>query len=117
MNHDKPIATSHRPTARLTPRTFVRAAGFSSLLIFGVCAIAFLIMTVVLRDSSAPFMIVVLFPIMTVAIWLIAAVLGTVLLFARCLWVNRKDPVLRAHRAPGKGPGVWDEWLDGPSRA
>ena len=114
MKHAKPVAGSNHGADSLTSRTFVRAACFANLLILAVAAIEFLAMAVVFRDATPLLIVLVLLPLMTLAIWVTAAVLGTVLLLPRWLWSMGHDLVLRTGCPIGGPERLWDEWLDWP---
>jgi hypothetical protein len=53
--------------------------------------------------------------ILTPVIWVIAAVLGAVVLLPRWLWTNGRELVRRPGLAKVAHSSVWDDWLDGPS--
>jgi hypothetical protein len=74
-------------------------------------------MAVAFRDGAALVVGLVLISLMTVAIWMIAGVLGTVLLVPRWLWARCQDVFVRMPCSNGERSGVWDDWLDVPSRA
>ena len=116
MKYAKAVADSYCRAGSMSAITFVRAARFVSLLLVATLTIEFLVMAVVSRALTAVSVGFVLIPALILATWIIAAVLGTVLLLARWLWAKTQDQVLRAWRRTGARSGVWDEWLDGSSR-
>jgi hypothetical protein len=117
MKTSKSTANSGQRTRRLSARVFVRAARFATLLVVVVCSLEFLAMSAVLRDVTALWIGGVLIALMAVAIWITAAVLGTVLLIPVWLWEKRHYAVFRTRRSIGARSGVWDDWLDWPCRA
>jgi hypothetical protein len=92
----------------------VRAAGFTNLLIAALCLIEFCILAVVFRSGTTLVVGFTLLLLMSLAIWLTAAVLGGVVLVPRWLWSSVRRRVQPARSSPGDGSGVWDEWLDSP---
>jgi hypothetical protein len=100
----------------LTPRTFVRAARFTSLLILPFVVIEFCVMAAVFDDGKTLFVGLTLLSFMTLAIWATAAVLGVVTLFPRWLWGSVRRQIRRSRSSPRGSWGVWDVWLDGPTR-
>ena len=117
MKYSKSAAGSYHTAGSMSAITFVRAARLVTLLLVATLTIEFLVMAVVSSADAAVSVGFVLIPSLILATWIIAAVLGTVLLLARWLWAKTQDQVLRAWRWTGARPGVWDEWLDGSSRA
>jgi hypothetical protein len=115
MKYAKNAAYSQERAGSLTARTFVRAACFSALLIGGVVSSYFLSMAVAFRDGFALVVGLDLISLMTLAIWMIAGVLGTLLLVPRWLWTNRRNRVPHTRFAKAAHSSVWDDWLDGPS--
>jgi hypothetical protein len=103
-----------RPT--LTPRTFVRAAGFTNLLIGVVSVIEFGVLAAVFRDGISIRVGLTLMVLMSLAIWITAAVLGGVVLLPGWLWASGRRLIRRTRPSPSGWSGVWDEWLDGPIR-
>ena len=116
MKYAKAVADSYRRAGSMSAITFVRAARFVTLLLVATLTIEFLVLAVVFSADTAVPIGFVLIPSLILATWIIAAVLGTVLLLSRWLWAKTQDQVLRAWRWTGAGSGVWDEWLDGSSR-
>ena len=114
MKCTTPVASSCQWAGSLTPRTFGRAAWFATRLVVIACTIEFLAMAVVFRDSTALAVGLVLIPLMTLAIWMTAAVLGTVLLLPKWIWSRGHELALRLPRTVGCRSGLWDDWLDGP---
>jgi hypothetical protein len=100
----------------LTPRTFVRAARLSSLLIIPLVMIEFSVMAAVFRDGNALLVGLTLLLFLTLAIWTTAAVLGGVTLLPRWLWMAGRRRLRRTRPSPREGSGVWDDWLDSPIR-
>ena len=116
MKYAKAVADSYRLAGSMSAITFVRAARFVTLLLVATLTIEFLVMAVVSSADAAVSVGFVLIPSLILATWIIAAVLGTVLLLSRWLWAKTQDQVLRPWRWTGARSGVWDEWLDGSSR-
>jgi hypothetical protein len=113
MKYAKNAAYSQQRADRLTARTFVRAAWFSTLLVGGVVSSYLLLIAVYFRDDLALAFGLVVIPLMTLAIWMIAGVLGTLLLVPRWLWTNRRNRFSQAGFAKAAHSSVWDNWLDG----
>jgi hypothetical protein len=67
------------------------------------------------RDGFELVMGLVITSVMTLAIWMIAGVLGTLLLFPRWLWTNWRNLMPQTGFAKAAQPSIWDGWLDGPS--
>jgi hypothetical protein len=101
----------------LNSRTFVRAACLATLIVGGSGSITFLAMAIMLDQGTALAVGLFLVPLMVAAIWMIAAVLGTALLLPKWLWDKRHHRETRARYRTAGGSGLWDGWLDGPSRA
>jgi hypothetical protein len=95
----------------------VRAASFATGLIVVVCTLEFLAMALALRDGKPLLVALVMVPLMVLAIWMIAAVMATVSLLAKWLWVRWRYSVHQPPRWTTAGSGVWDLWLDGPALA
>jgi hypothetical protein len=91
----------------------LRAARFATLLIVAGCSIEFLAMSAVLRDANTIWLGSALIALMTLVIWITAAVLGAMLLLPLWLWEKLHHPRLRTPRCIGARSGVWDDWLDG----
>jgi hypothetical protein len=115
MKYAKFAGDSYHRVGSMSAATFVRAARFVTLLLVAILTIESLIMGVVLPAPAAVVVFLVLIPSVVLATWMIAAVLGTVLLLARWLWAKTQDQVVRARRLTGEHSVVWDEWLDGSS--
>jgi hypothetical protein len=114
MKHTKSVANSRHWTGGLTARTFVRAACLSTILVGVGCSSAFLASALTFRDGTVLKVGLVLIPGLTVAIWVIAAVLGMALLLPTLLWAKIQKSVPRTDRWTCARSGVWDDWLDGP---
>jgi hypothetical protein len=117
MKYAKVAADSQQRASSLTALTFVRAARFVTLVVGAVVSIEFLAMSVILCNSNPLLCGLVLLPALILATWIIAAVLGTVFLFPRWLWAKSHDLALRILCSTGERSAVWDDLLDGPSRA
>jgi hypothetical protein len=117
MKYAKDAALPQEKAGNLTARTFVRAAYFSTLLVGGVVSSSFLSIAFAFRDVAGLVVGLVLVLLMTLAIWMIAGVLGTVLLVPRWLWAKSREVVVRMPCSNGERSGVWDDWLDMPGRA
>jgi hypothetical protein len=115
MKYAKNAAYSQERAGSLTARTFVRAACFSTLLVGGVVSSFFLSIAVGHRDGLALVVGLVLVSVMTLAIWMIAGVLGSLLLVPSWLWTNRRNRAQQTGFAKAAHSSVWDDWLDGPS--
>jgi hypothetical protein len=100
----------------LTPRTFVRAARLTSLLIIPLVVIEFCVMAAVFRDGKALLVGLTLLLFIILATWATAAVLGGVTLLPRWLWMARRRHLRRSRPSPRGNSGVWDDWLDSPFR-
>src|SRR5262249_26145440 len=103
-------------TPMLTARTFVRAAGFTNVLIAALVVVEFCALAVVYRDGRTLLMGLTLLVFFTVAIWLTATFLGGVALLPRWLWLTGQRLIQPARSLPRGRSGVWDEWLDRPFR-
>ena len=91
MKYSKGVADSHSPAGSISAITFVRAAGFATLVLVATLTIVFLVLAVVYgADTAVPYGFVFISWVI-LAIWIIAGVLGTVLLLARWLWAKTKD--------------------------
>jgi hypothetical protein len=117
LKHPKSAKESDKRTDRLTARVFFRAACLATLVTVPSCALCLLVTAAVLRDGAALLVGFVLILFITVAIWITAAVMGTMLLVPLRLWDKRHYPVVRSQRWLGPRSSVWDEWLDGPRQA
>jgi hypothetical protein len=116
MKYAKNEADPQERAASLTARTFVRAAWFSTLLVGGVVSIYYVSTAVHYRDVRLPLIMgLVRISLITLAIWMIAGLLGTLLLVARLLWTNRRNRVPKTGFDKAAPSSVWDDWLDGPS--
>jgi hypothetical protein len=98
----------------LTPRTFVRAAGFTNALIAAVLVVQFCVMALFFRAGSTLLVGVTLLLFLSLAIWITAAILGGVILASRWLWQAKRRHLGRSWPSPEGGTGVWDVWLDSP---
>jgi hypothetical protein len=119
MNQTKPLGRwcpGKVESPRLTPRTFVRAAGLTNLLIGALCVVEFCALAVAFHDSRTLLLGLVLLSLMTLAIWTTAAALGGLALFPGWLWVSVRRHARRTRSSPLGRSGVWDGWLDGPAR-
>jgi hypothetical protein len=117
MKYAKIAAHSQHRAGSLTALTFVRAACFVTLLVGATTSFEFLAMAVVLGNTTPISIGLVLLLSMTLAIWTIAAVLGIILLVPRWIWAKTQYQLLRTRCWTAARSSVWDEWLDGPSRA
>jgi hypothetical protein len=117
MKYAKVAAHSQHRAGSLTALTFVRAARFVTLLLGATLSFTFLAMAVVLGNTTPISIGLVLLLSVTLATWMIAAVLGTVLLVPKWIWAKTQDQLLRTRCSTAARSSVWDEWLDGPSRA
>jgi hypothetical protein len=87
------------------------------MLVVVVCTLDFLAMALAFRDGKPLLLGLVMVPLMALAIWIIAAVMATVSLLAKWLWVRWRSPVHQPPPWTTAGSGVWDVWLDGPGLA
>jgi hypothetical protein len=117
MKRAKSVAESKHRTSGLTARTFVGVTCLANLLTVVILSIELLAMAVVFRDGDAFSLGLDLIPRTTLIIWMAAAVLGPVLLLPTWFRERKYCPVLRARRWIDPRSGVWDDWLDVPSRA
>ena len=117
MKYAKVAAYSQERAGSLTVRTFVRAACLSTLVVGASLSFTFLAMAVVHGDTTAISIGLVFLLSLTLAIWIIAAVLGTVLLLPKWIWAKTQDQLLRTRCSTAARSSVWDEWLDGPGRS
>ena len=99
----------------LTPRTFVRAAGFTNALIAALLVVEFCVLAAVYRAGSALLVGLTLLLFLSLAIWITSAVLGGVILLPRWLWLAGRRHLRRTRPSPRRGSGVWDDWLDSPA--
>ena len=117
MKYAKIAAHSQHRVGSLTALTFVRAARFVTLLVGATTSFEFLAMAVVLGNTTPILIGLVLLLSMTLAIWTIAVVLGTILLVPKWIWAKTQDQLLRTRCWTAASSSVWDEWINGPSRA
>jgi biotin transporter BioY len=117
MKYAKDAAYSQLRAGSLTALTFVRAACLVTLLVGATWSFTFLAMAVVLGNTIPISIGLVLLLCMTLASWMIAAVLGTVLLVPKWIWAKTQDQLLRTRCWTAARSSVWDEWLDGAGRA
>jgi hypothetical protein len=115
MKCAKLAAGSSRRVGSITAATFVHAARFVSSLLTATLTFEFLVGVFFFPGIAAIWVGLVLLLSLILATWIIAAVMGTVLLLARRLWAMSQDRILRARRWTGARSGLWDEWLDGYS--
>jgi hypothetical protein len=117
MKYCKSVAIPAHWADSLGPRTFVRAAYFAQVLTVAAVGFALLVLAVTSWSHAALAVVLCLFLcfILTPAIWMIAAVLGAIVLLPRWLWTNGRNRGLRTRFAKFAHSSVWDDWLDGPS--
>jgi hypothetical protein len=114
MKYEKPVRGLRHQTGTLTVSTFVRAAAFATLIVIGACALSFLVQTVAF-SSDIPLLVgFVMLPLLMLAIWVIAAVLGTLFLLPKGLFTRVRDQSRRKRHRLAPRTGLWDDWLDGP---
>jgi hypothetical protein len=117
MRQTKPVgrwSPRNVDTPVLSPRTFIRAARFTNVLIGALCVVEFCVMAAVFRDAGGLLFGLVLLFFMTLAIWITAAVLAGLALFPRWLWVSVRRHTRATRSSPLGRSAVWDVWLDSP---
>jgi hypothetical protein len=114
MKRAKSVAELKHRTGGLTAHTFVGVTCLANLLAVVILSIELLAMAVVFSDGDAFSLGLDLIARTTLIIWIVAAVLGPLLLLPTWLREKRHHPVLRARRWIDTRSGVWDGWLDGP---
>jgi hypothetical protein len=100
----------------LTPWTFVRAASLANLMVATMVFVEFSVIALVKHEPKAFQMGVWLVPFVTLVIWTTAAVFCLLALAPGALWALGRRLVARCRSSLSAGSGVWDEWLDNPSR-
>jgi hypothetical protein len=119
MRQTKPVgslSSGNGGSPTVTPRTFVRAAGFTNLLVGASIVIEFCVLAAIFRDTNTLLVGLSLLFLISIATWTTAAVLGGVTLLPRWLWVFGRRLIRPTRPSPRGWSGVWDEWLDGPIR-
>ena len=117
MKYAKNTADSQHRAGSLTALTFVRAACLSTFVVGATLSFMFLAIAVVRFNTTPIFFGLVLLSSLTLLIWMIAAVLGTILLVLKWIWAKTQDQLPRTRCLTAARSIVWDEWLDGPIRA
>jgi hypothetical protein len=118
MIHPKPIETLAGPDgarSELTPRTFGRAAGLANLIVVTTVIVEFSVLSLVEHDPKTFQMGLWLVPVVTLVVWVIAAVLCLLALVPRGLRVLGRRRAGRSRSPRAAESGVWDDWLDSPT--
>jgi hypothetical protein len=100
----------------LTPRTFVRAASLSNVLVVGAALVACVGTALTYRHTGFFLLTLLVFSAsLTLLVWSTAGVLCVAALGP--LWIRRgvRRLIGRGRSKSSGGLGVWDDWLDSPA--